>query len=155
VPRSRITGIGAYVPERVVTNDDLAQWMDTSDEWITQRTGIEERRWVAPEQATSDLGLAAATAALADAGLEAGDLDMVVFATLSPDHYFPGTACYLQAALGVPGIPAIDVRQQCTGFIYALSMADQYLRTGFASRCWWWEPRSIRRDSTCPPRAGT
>jgi len=132
--RARITGIGSYVPERVVTNDELSQWMDTSDEWIIQRTGISERHWVAPDQAPSDLGLAAATVALEDAGVAAEDLDMVLFATIASDHFFPGAACYLQAKMEIPGIPAIDVRQQCSGFVYALSMADQFIRSGFAKR---------------------
>ncbi len=132
--RSRMTGIGTAVPPRVVTNEDLSRLMDTSDDWIIQRTGIEERRWVAPDVATSDLALEASTAALDHAGVDAGDLDMIFLATLSPDHEFPGTACFLQAKLGLPGIPAVDVRQQCTGFVYATSMADQYLRTGFADR---------------------
>ena len=132
--RARVTGIGTHVPPRVVTNDDLAQWMDTSDEWITQRTGIKERHWVDPGTTTSDLALIAAEAALGDAGLDAESLDMVLLATLSPDHEFPGTACFLQEKLGLPGVPAIDVRQQCTGFIYAMSIADQFIRTGFAER---------------------
>ena len=132
--RARITGIGTYLPPRVVTNDDLSRVMDTSDEWITQRTGIKERRWVDPTVTTSDLALAAGRAALEDAGRAPEDIQMIFLATLSPDHEFPGTACFLQAKLGLPEIPAIDVRQQCTGFIYAMSMADQYLRTGFAER---------------------
>ncbi|MBU1226297.1 MAG: ketoacyl-ACP synthase III [Actinobacteria bacterium] len=133
--RARIAGIGSYLPPTVVTNDDLAARIDTSDEWITQRTGIKQRRWVAPGITTSDLALEAARGALDDAGVGPEDLDMVFLATLSPDHEFPGTACFLQAKLDVPaGIPAIDVRQQCTGFVYAMSMADQYIRTGFASR---------------------
>jgi 3-oxoacyl-[acyl-carrier-protein] synthase-3 len=127
-------GLGAYVPPRVVTNDELAQWMDTSDEWITQRTGIKERHWVDPETSTSDLGVAAARAALDDAGVASGDLDMMLVATLSADHYFPGTACFVQEKIGAGGIPAIDVRQQCTGFVYASSIADQFIRTGFARR---------------------
>jgi 3-oxoacyl-[acyl-carrier-protein] synthase-3 len=132
--RARVIGLGTYLPPRVVGNDDLAVLMDTSDEWITQRTGIKERRWVEPDVATSDLALAAAEAALADAGISAAELDMVLLATLSPDHEFPGTACFLQRKLGTPGIPAIDVRQQCSGFVYATSMADQFVRTGFAGR---------------------
>ncbi|HSG79526.1 MAG TPA: beta-ketoacyl-ACP synthase III [Acidimicrobiia bacterium] len=132
--RSRISGLGIHVPDRVVTNDELGTFMDTSDEWIIQRTGIRERRWADPETATSDLGVAAARAALSDAGVEASDVDMIVFATLSPDHYFPGAACFLQAKMGMGGIPAIDVRQQCTGFVYALSLADAYVRIGMASR---------------------
>jgi 3-oxoacyl-[acyl-carrier-protein] synthase-3 len=132
--RARITGIGAHLPPGVVTNDDLSRMMDTSDEWITQRTGIKERRWVEPHVATSDLALEAGRAALEDAGVGAEDVEMIFLATLSPDHEFPGTACFLQAKLGVSGIPATDVRQQCTGFVYAMSMADQYIRTGFARR---------------------
>jgi 3-oxoacyl-[acyl-carrier-protein] synthase-3 len=132
--RARVTGLGTYLPPRVVTNHDLTGLMDTSDEWIVQRTGIRERRWVEPDVATSDLALAAAGAALDDAGITAADLDMVLLATLSPDHEFPGTACFLQRKLGIAGIPAIDVRQQCSGFLYAVSMADQFVRTGFAGR---------------------
>ncbi len=132
--RSRITGIGSFVPPRVVTNDDLSRMMDTTDEWIVQRTGIRERRWVEGVTSTSDLALEASKQALESAGMTAADLDMIFLATLSPDHFFPGTAVFLQTKLGIAGIPAIDVRQQCTGFIYALSMADQYIRTGSARR---------------------
>ncbi len=133
--RARITGVGSHLPPTVVTNDDLAARIDTSDEWITQRTGIKQRRWVDPGVTTSDLALEAARGALDAAGVGPDDLDMIFLATLSPDHEFPGTACFLQAKLDVPaGIPAIDVRQQCTGFVYAMSMADQFIRTGFASR---------------------
>lgn len=132
--RARITGVGSCLPPRVVTNDDLAAVMDTSDEWITQRTGIKERRWVEPDVTTSDLALGAAQGALAGAGITAAELDMVILATLSPDHEFPGTACFLQAKLGIAGPPAIDVRQQCTGFVYASAIADQFLRTGYARR---------------------
>jgi len=134
VIRARITGVGSCLPPRVVTNDDLAALMDTSDEWIIQRTGIRERRWADPEVTTSDLALAAAAEALEAAGIAASDLDMIILATLSPDHEFPGTACFLQAKLGVAGCAALDVRQQCTGFIYAVSVADQFLRTGFARK---------------------
>ncbi len=132
--RSRIRGVGSHVPERVVTNEELTQWMDTSDEWIRQRSGIETRHWVDGATSTSDLALEASHRALRAAGIEAGDLDMIVLGTLSPDHDFPGTACYLQAKLGVPGIAAIDVRQQCTGFLYALSIADQFIRSGHSQR---------------------
>lgn len=130
--RSKITGIGASVPEGLVTNHDLEQIMDTSDEWITQRSGIEQRYWAATDTTTSVSGIAAEACreALEDAGLTAGDVDMILFATLSPDASFPGSACFLQAKLDVPGIPAIDVRQQCTGFIYGLSIADLYIRSG-------------------------
>lgn len=104
--------------------------MDTSDEWIVQRTGIRQRHWVDGDTTTSDLAFAAANRAMEDAGVTIGDVDAIFLATLSPDHDFPGTACFLQAKLDRPGIPAIDVRQQCTGFIYATSMADQYIRSG-------------------------
>jgi len=133
--RARIAGIGSHLPPKVVTNHDLAAQMDTSDEWIVQRTGIKQRRWVDHPTTTSDLALEAATIALEDAGVGPDDLDMIFLATLSPDHEFPGTACFLQAKLDVPpGVPAVDVRQQCTGFVYAMSMADQFIRTGFAGR---------------------
>ena len=128
--RSRITGVGGYLPPRVVTNDDLAELMDTSDEWITERTGIKQRHWVDPEMATSDLALEAATAALESAGVDKNDIDMLIVATLSSDHFFPGTACFLQTKMGLSEIPALDIRQQCTGFVYATSIADQFIRTG-------------------------
>jgi 3-oxoacyl-[acyl-carrier-protein] synthase-3 len=118
----------------VVTNDDLAQIMDTSDEWIVQRTGIKERRWVEGTTSTSDLAVEASRQALDSAGIAPEELDMIFLATLSPDHFFPGSAVFLQTKLGLAGIPAIDVRQQCTGFIYGLSMADQYIRNGSARK---------------------
>jgi 3-oxoacyl-[acyl-carrier-protein] synthase III len=133
VLRSRVTGVGSFLPPRVVTNDDLSDLMDTSDEWISSRSGIRERRWVDAGVTTSDLGLEAANRALESAGLQAADVDMLLVATLSPDHEFPGTACFLQAKLGIPGIPAIDVRQQCSGFVYGLSIADAMIRAGNAS----------------------
>lgn len=128
--RSKILSTGMYVPPRVVTNHDLSRIMDTSDEWIRQRTGIEQRYWVDHTTSTSDLALHAAEAALAKAGLEKSQIDMIILATLSPDHEFPGTACFLQKKLNLPGIPALDVRQQCTGFIYSMSIADQFIRNG-------------------------
>lgn len=127
---SRFLGIGMYVPPKVWKNDDLRTMMDTSDEWIVQRTGIKQRHWVENHVTTSDLALEAAKRALENAKVKKEELDMLIFATLSPDHEFPGTACFLQAKLGVPGIPALDVRQQCTGFIYGVSIADQFIRTG-------------------------
>jgi 3-oxoacyl-[acyl-carrier-protein] synthase-3 len=132
--RSRVTGVGSYVPPKVITNDDLSQMFDTSDEWIVQRTGIRQRYWVDEDTSTSDLALEASKQAMAMADVGPDDLDMIVFATISPDHYFPGSAVFLQRNLGVPGIPAIDIRQQCTGFIYATSIADQYIRTGSAEK---------------------
>ncbi len=131
---SKISGLGAFVPERVIRNEDLAQMMDTSDEWIQQRTGIRQRHWVEGKTSTSDLGLEAAKLALSDAGISARELDLIIFATLSPDHEFPGTGCFLQSKLGVPGIAVLDIRQQCTGFIYGLSVADQFIRSGMYSR---------------------
>jgi 3-oxoacyl-[acyl-carrier-protein] synthase III len=131
--RSRITGVGSYLPPRVVTNDELSELMDTSDEWIASRSGIRERRWVDPGTTTSDLAQEAADRALESAGIEAGEVDMILVATLSPDHEFPGTACFLQAKMGLPGIPAIDVRQQCSGFVYGVSIADAMVRAGNAS----------------------
>jgi 3-oxoacyl-[acyl-carrier-protein] synthase-3 len=129
-----VIGLGSYLPPRVVTNDDLAQMMDTSDEWIVQRTGIRERRWVDGVTSTSDLALEASGRALDSAGLAPENLDMIFLATITPDHFFPGSGVFLQTKLGLTGIPAIDVRQQCTGFVYALSMADQYIKTGSAQR---------------------
>lgn len=127
---SRIVGMGHHVPERVVTNQDLTQWMDTSDEWIVQRTGIRERRWVEGDVGATDLALPAARAALAEAGIEARDLDLIIFATLSPDINFPGSSCLLQERLEVPGVATLDIRNQCTGFVYGLSIADQFIKTG-------------------------
>jgi 3-oxoacyl-[acyl-carrier-protein] synthase-3 len=135
--RSRFLGLGSYVPERVVTNDDLKQWMDTSDEWIAERTGIRERHWIEWGKGigSSDLGCEAAKRAVADAGLEPGDIQMVIFATLSPDHLFPGTGVFLQRKLGMkPGSASLDIRQQCTGFIYGISVADQFIKTGMYDR---------------------
>jgi 3-oxoacyl-[acyl-carrier-protein] synthase-3 len=129
---SKILGVGSYVPPKVWTNDDLSKIIDTSDEWIVQRTGIRQRHWVDFDSdiCSSDLALEASLRALEAARLKKEDLDLILLATLSPDHEFPGTACFLQAKLDLPGIPAIDVRQQCSGFIYGMSMADAFIRTG-------------------------
>jgi len=128
--RTKILSTGMHVPSKKVANDDLAKIMDTSDDWIRQRTGIEQRYWVEDGVCTSDLALKAAEAALKNANLDKSAIDMIILATLSPDHEFPGTACFLQKKLGLPGIPALDVRQQCTGFIYSMSIADQFIRNG-------------------------
>ena len=130
MPRTHILSTGFRVPDRVVTNDELASMMDTSDAWIRQRSGIEERRWVEEGEAGSDLGAAAAAMALERAGMKAEDLDCLIVATLSPDHFFPGTGVFLQRKLGIRDIPCLDVRNQCTGFLYGLSIADAWIRTG-------------------------
>ncbi len=131
-----ITGTGRYVPPRVITNDDLTQWMETSDEWIRQRTGIEKRHWIDEEApvGTSDLALEASRTALERAGWGPEDIDLIIFATLSPDLFFPGSGCLLQDKLGLKNTPALDIRQQCTGFIYGLATADAYIRSGMARR---------------------
>jgi 3-oxoacyl-[acyl-carrier-protein] synthase-3 len=134
MPNSRIIGLGAYVPDHVVTNADLTRLMDTTDDWIQQRTGIKERRHVAEDTGAADLGAEAAKRALEQAGVRAADLDLVIFATLSPDYDFPSSACVLQKRLGIAGMPAFDVKNQCSGFVYGLSIADQYIRTGKARR---------------------
>ncbi len=128
--RSVIAGIGSFVPPRVVSNEDLAGLMTTSDEWIRTRSGIEERRFAEEGVYCSDLALEATRNALADANLEPSDLDFIIFATISPDHHFPGTGCFLQAKLGVPSIGCLDVRNQCTGFLYGLAIGDAFIRTG-------------------------
>jgi len=129
---SKITGLGHYVPENVVTNNDLKEFMDTSDEWIQERTGIKERRWIDPktEDTTAVMGAKAARIAIEKAGLTKDEIDFIVFATLSPDMYFPGGGVQVQEILEMPTIGALDVRNQCSGFIYAMSVADQFIKTG-------------------------
>jgi 3-oxoacyl-[acyl-carrier-protein] synthase-3 len=129
---SKIIGVGKYIPKRVVTNFDLEKMMDTSDTWIRERTGIVERHFADVEhgETTSFMGAEAAKQALKMAGMKAEDIDFIVFATLSPEYFFPGAGCGIQVHLGIPGIGALDVRNQCTGFIYALSTADQFIKTG-------------------------
>jgi 3-oxoacyl-[acyl-carrier-protein] synthase-3 len=130
VRNSRIMGVGHYVPPRVVTNNDLAAYMDTSDDWIQQRTGIRERHYSEGWTGAADMGAEAAREALDRAGLRAGDVDCIVFATLSPDVDMPGSACILQDRLGIGGMPAFDVRNQCSGFLYGLAIADKFVKTG-------------------------
>ena len=128
---SRISGLGYFVPENTVTNDDLSQIMDTSDEWIQERTGIKERRHVIRgEDTTSTMGVKAAKIAIADAGLTVDDIDFIVFATLSPDYYFPGPGVMVQRDLNMPTVGAVDIRNQCSGFVYGVSLADQYIKSG-------------------------
>ncbi|MCX6318214.1 MAG: ketoacyl-ACP synthase III [Bacteroidetes bacterium] len=129
--KSKIAGIGMYVPANVVTNQDLLKYMDTSDEWIQERTGIKERRFAhRTEETTTTLGVEASKIAIERAGITPQDIDFVVFATLSPDYYFPGCGVLLQRAMKMKEIGALDVRNQCSGFVYALSVADQFIKTG-------------------------
>ena len=128
---SKIIGLGYYVPDNVVTNDDLSKMMDTSDEWIQERTGIIERRHVIKgEDTTASLGVKAAKIAIERAGIDKDDIDFIVFATLSPDYYFPGPGVMVQRDLGIKTVGAIDIRNQCSGFVYGISLADQYIKSG-------------------------
>ncbi len=134
--KSIIKSTGMAIPSRLVTNNDLVAMMDTSDEWIRQRTGIEQRYWVPEntEMGAADLGYDAAVMALEKAGWTADDLDFIFFATLSPDIMFPGSGCLLQAKLGLNSTPTLDIRQQCTGFLYGLATADAYIKSGMAQK---------------------
>jgi 3-oxoacyl-[acyl-carrier-protein] synthase-3 len=129
--RSKIAGIGMYVPQHVVTNNDLLKYMDTTDEWIQERTGIKERRYAhRTEETTTTMGVEAAKIAIERAGITVQDIDFVVFATICPDYYFPGCGVLLQRAMKMKEIGALDVRNQCSGFVYALSVADQFIKSG-------------------------
>lgn len=129
--RSRIAGIGMYVPDNVVSNQDLTRYMETSDEWIQERTGIKERRYAhRTQETTTTMGVEAAKIAIERAGITPQDIDFIVFATLSPDYYFPGCGVLVQRAMKMKEIGALDVRNQCSGFVYALSVADQFIRGG-------------------------
>jgi len=129
--RSHILGVGMHVPERVVTNEDLAKMMTTTDEWIFQRSGIKERRFIERSGiGAADLAVPASERALEQAGIKKEQLGAIIFATLSPDHTFPGSGCLLGHKLGLPGVPALDIRNQCSGFIYGLSVADAWIRAG-------------------------
>lgn len=129
--RSKIAGIGMYVPSHVVTNNDLVKLMDTTDEWIQERTGIKERRYAhRTEETTTTMGVEAAKIAIERAGITPQDIDFIVFATLSPDYYFPGCGVLLQRAMKMKQVGALDVRNQCSGFVYALSVADQFIKGG-------------------------
>ena len=129
---SKITGLGYFVPENIVTNKDLSKFMETSDEWIEERTGIKERRWIDPKtgETTSTMAVKASKIAIERSGLKKEDIDFIIFATLSPDMYFPGGGVRVQDMLDMPTIGALDVRNQCSGFIYAISVADQFIKTG-------------------------
>ncbi len=128
---SKIAGIGMYVPQQVVTNNDLLKYMDTSDEWIQERTGIKERRYAhRTDETTTTMGIEAATIAIERAGITPDDVDFIIFATICPDYYFPGCGVLLQRAMKMKEIGALDVRNQCSGFLYALSVGDQFIKTG-------------------------
>ncbi|MBR9844677.1 MAG: ketoacyl-ACP synthase III [Algicola sp.] len=129
---SKIIGLGHYVPDNVVTNDDLSKMMDTNDAWIQERTGIKERRWAVKgtEDTTAGMGVKAAKIAIERSGLDKDDIDFIIFATLSPDMYFPGPGVQVQHALDIKTVGALDVRNQCSGFVYALSVADNFIKTG-------------------------
>ena len=128
--RSKIAGIGMYVPPHVVTNNDLTQYMETTDEWIQERTGIKERRYAhRTEETTTTMGVEAAKIAIERAGITAADIDFIVFATLSPDYYFPGCGVLLQRAMQMKQVGALDIRNQCSGFVYAVSVADQFIKS--------------------------
>ncbi len=130
---SMIVGIGSYLPEEVLTNDDIAEMMDTTDEWIHSRTGIRSRHRARPDETTASIGAEAARRAIADAGLEPDDVDMIIMGTMFPDFTYPGPGMVIQRAVGITRtIPVIDIRVQCPGFIYGISMADLYIRSGQA-----------------------
>ena len=130
MPNPYISGTGFYLPPRIVTNDELSSYMDTTDEWIQERTGIKERRYVEKGVGPSDLAISATEQALKAAGLKVSDIDFIIFATSTPDFYAPGSGCVLQEKMGFNEIGALDIRVQCSGFIYGLSIAEQYIRTG-------------------------
>lgn len=127
---SKIIGSGSYLPDRLLTNQDLEKMLDTTDEWITTRTGIKQRHIIADDQVTSDMAYEASKKALQDANLVAQDIDLIILATTTPDKIFPSTACTLQAKLDIPECPAFDVQAVCSGFIYALSIAEKFIKTG-------------------------
>src|SRR5678810_225954 len=129
--RSKIAGIGMYVPKNVVTNNDLMKYMDTSDEWIQERTGIKERRYAdRTKETTATMGIEAGKIAIERAGITPQDIDFIIFATICPDYYFPGCGVLVQRAMKMKEIGALDIRNQCSGFVYALSIADQFIKTG-------------------------
>jgi 3-oxoacyl-[acyl-carrier-protein] synthase-3 len=130
MPKAKISGTGFFVPSKVMTNDDLSQFMDTSDEWIQERTGIKERRYVENGVSTSDIAIPAVEMAMERAGVSKEDIGLIIFATSTPDFYAPGSGCLLQEKMGFPTIGALDIRVQCSGFVYGLSVAQQYIENG-------------------------
>jgi len=132
MPNAAIIGTGFYVPERVIKNADLTKLMDTSDEWIRERSGIEERRWITEGTSSNDLALKASFMAIEDAGIKPDDIDFIIYSTLNPDHQFPGNGPFLQESLGIGTIGAMDIRNQCTGFVYGLAAAHGFILTGVA-----------------------
>ena len=130
MPRTEFIATGFHVPERVVSNDDLSRMMETSDEWIAQRSGIRTRHWVSEGETGVSLAREATCRALDQAGMQAADLDCIVYCTCTPDHFEPGNGVFLARELGLRDVPAIDVRNQCSGFVYGLSVADAWIRTG-------------------------
>ena len=130
MPKAKIAGIGMNVPDQIVTNDDLSKLMDTNDEWIKTRTGIERRRFAEADTTTSGLAVPAAEQAIEDAGLTKKDIGLILFATLSPDHHFPGAGCYMQAQMGMEGVGVMDIRNQCSGFLYGMGTAAAFVESG-------------------------
>jgi len=130
VKHSRILGMGSYLPEKVLTNADLEKIVETTDQWITERTGIKKRHIAADDQSASDLGVEAAKKAIENSGIDAKDIDMIVVGTATPDKMFPSSACYIGHQLGIGGVPAFDITTACPGFVYGLSIADQFIKTG-------------------------
>jgi 3-oxoacyl-[acyl-carrier-protein] synthase-3 len=131
---SRILGTGSYLPEKILTNKDIEDIVDTTDAWIVERTGIRQRHVVTEGETCSDLAVAAALAAMESAGVAPGEIDLIILATTTPDQIFPSTACLIQPRLGIHNVPAFDIQAVCTGFVYALSVADKFIRTGSAKR---------------------
>ena len=129
---SRVAGSGSYLPEKILTNAELEKMVDTTDEWIVTRTGIRQRHIAATDEATSDLALHASRRAIQSAGLQPEDIDLIIVATTTPDHIFPSTACILQDKLGIASCPAFDIQAVCSGFVYAMAIADSFIKTGMA-----------------------
>ena len=133
--KSRIKGVGHYVPERIVTNQELSEMMDTNPQWIVERTGIEQRRWFTPGVDTvSNMAVNASKLAIERAGMARQDIDFIIFATVTPDYFIPGNGVLLQRELGIQGVGALDIRNACSGFVYAVSVADQFIKTGMYRR---------------------